>query len=81
MSRIVVSRKLPSPNRVRCTALGLKEGQGFALDKLGPSRHGVLCTTAPDPNFLCSEIGIGCATADQIRRSAGAVQMTPAAQR
>jgi len=26
-----------------------KEGQGSALDPLGPSRLGVLRTTAPDP--------------------------------
>ena len=43
-----------------------KEGQGSALDPLGPSRLGVLRTTAPDPNFIGSEIGIGRATADQI---------------
>jgi hypothetical protein len=28
-----------------------KEGQGSALDPLGPSRLGVLSTTAPDPRF------------------------------
>jgi hypothetical protein len=28
---------------------GKKEGQGSALDKLGPSRDCVLRTTAPDP--------------------------------
>jgi hypothetical protein len=28
-----------------------KEGQGSALDPLGPSRLGVLRTTAPDPDF------------------------------
>ena len=27
--------------------------------KLGPSRLGVLRTTAPDPNFVCSEAGFG----------------------
>jgi TetR/AcrR family transcriptional repressor of nem operon len=29
---------------------GKEEGQGFALDPLGPSRLGVLHTTAPDPH-------------------------------
>jgi signal transduction histidine kinase len=29
-----------------------KEGQGSALDPLGPSRDRVLRTTAPDPNFM-----------------------------
>ena len=49
--------------------------------KLGPSRLGVLRTTAPDPNFICSEIGIGYATAGETHTTARAVQKTPAAQR
>ena len=35
----------------------------------------------PRPHFISSEIGIGCATAVKIHRSARSVQLTPAAQR
>jgi type VI secretion system protein ImpM len=48
-----------APTLLRCIGLptatlaasmiGIKEGQGSALDPLGPSRLGVLRTTAPDP--------------------------------
>ena len=58
-----------------------KEGQGSALDKLGPSRLGVLRTTAPDPNFICSAAGISSKQTGPIHGSARMVQGTPAAQR
>ena len=58
-----------------------RKGQGSALDPLGPSRLGVLRTTAPDPNFICSEIGIGWEPIGQCHGIARPVQETPAAQR
>jgi hypothetical protein len=41
----------------------------------------VLRMTPPDPNFICSEIGIDTEPIEQINGSAPQIQKTPAAQR